>query len=66
VVESLAPAAPPEAKGGVTFFKQGPLDFNLTSTGLALTGKTNSRPELKAFIEKLTNLAALLPEPSDE
>lgn len=57
----------PDAKAGKTggvkiTFAGGPLDFNLTSTGLRLTGSTNSSGELKAFIEKLTALAVLLPE----
>ena len=48
--------------GGLTFFRQGPLDFSLTSTGLALTGNTNSASELKKFIERLKGLAAVLPD----
>jgi hypothetical protein len=47
--------------GALTFFRQGPLDFSLTSTGLALTGNTNSASELKAFIERLKVLAEVLP-----
>lgn len=54
--------APVHSKGGVTFFEGGPLDFNLSSTGLKVTGKTNSATELKAFIEKLKALTMLLPE----
>lgn len=49
-------------KSGLTFFRQGPLDFNLTSTGIALTGNTNSKSELKKFIERLNVLAAVLPD----
>ena len=53
--------------GGLTFFRQGPLDFSLTSTGLALTGNTNSASDLKKFIERLKALAAVLPDsPSEE
>lgn len=48
--------------GGLKMFQKGPLDFNLSSTGLRLTGSTNSSSELKAFIDKLTALAVLLPE----
>ncbi len=49
------------------FWAGGPLDFNLSSHGLAVVGKTNSAKELKAFIEKLKTLLALLPEaPKDE
>lgn len=39
-----------------------PLEFNLTSKGLALTGTTRSASELAAFIEKLESLAHLLPD----
>jgi hypothetical protein len=54
-------------KSGLTFFRQGPLDFSLTSSGLALTGNTNSASELKKFIERLNVLAAVLPDKiSDE
>jgi hypothetical protein len=43
-----------------------PLDYNLSTTGLRLSGTTNSATELKEFIAKLTLLAALLPDtPSD-
>jgi hypothetical protein len=47
---------------GLTFFRQGPLDFSLTSTGLALTGNTNRKSELLKFIQRLNVLAAVLPE----
>ena len=59
-------SAPPSTKGGVTFFEGGALDFNLSSTGLKVTGKTNSATELKAFIEKLKALTVLLPERQKE
>lgn len=52
----------PTPQGGVTFWHKGPLDFNLSSSGLAVVGKTNSAQELKAFIQKLQALASLLPE----
>jgi len=53
-------------RGGMTFFRDGPLDYNLSTTGLRLTGNTNSATELKEFIAKLTLLADLLPdEPSE-
>jgi hypothetical protein len=51
-------------KSGLTFFRQGPLDFSLTSTGLALTGNTNSAAELLRFIERLQVLAKVLPDTS--
>lgn len=54
-------AAPAEARRGVRIFEPGPLDFNLSSSGLRVTGQTSSAGELRAFIEKLTALAALLP-----
>lgn len=53
--------APPQGIDNA-FWNKGRLDFNLTSSGLAVTGKTNSAHELKAFIEKLKALAVLLPE----
>lgn len=40
----------------------GPLNFNLTSTGLWLTGRTSSVEELEAFIDRLKALADLIPE----
>ncbi len=40
----------------------GPLDFQLSTAGLSLTGKTRSPKELNAFIEKLKALAVLLTE----
>jgi hypothetical protein len=47
-------------------YQEGPLDYNLSTTGLRLSGTTNSATELKAFIAKLTLLAGLLPDvPSD-
>ena len=64
----MASAAPkqerPDPTQGIdsTFWNKGQLDFNLTSSGLAVAGRTNSASELKAFIEKLKTLAALLPE----
>lgn len=62
-----APAPRKEEKlsghgGGDIFWNKGPLDFNLSSTGLVVVGKTNSATELKAYIEKLKVLVALLPE----
>jgi hypothetical protein len=54
--------APAPSKGGVHIFEGGPLDFNLSSSGLKVTGKTNSATELKVFIEKLKALTILLPE----
>lgn len=68
----VAPAAPqPQGSTGQStdqiFWNKGPLDFNLSSSGLAVVGKTNSASELKAFIEKLKALAVLLPEkPQDD
>jgi hypothetical protein len=56
------PEAKPDKAGGVKMYSSGPLDFNLTSSGLRITGSTNSSAQLKAFIEKLNALAVLLPE----
>ena len=38
-----------------------PLDFNLSTNGVAVIGGTNSASELRAFIQKLEAIAALLP-----
>mgnify|MGYP003517231215 FL=1 len=38
-----------------------PLDFNLSPKGVAVIGGTNSASELRAFIQKLEAIAALLP-----
>lgn len=59
--DAFVPAVPPK-KGKVNFVENGPLDFQLSSTGLAVMGKTNSAATLKLFIAKLTAIAALLPE----
>lgn len=59
-----ANATPPAARG-VTFFRDAPLEFSLTSTGLALTGKTNSRSELLQFLERIQVLARVLPDEPD-
>ena len=48
------------------FWNKGNLDFNLSSAGLVVAGMTNSAPELKAYIEKLQALLALLPNPKAE
>lgn len=55
-------APTPAKKGKVTSLDGGPLDFQLSSTGLSVMGQTNSAPALKAFIAKLTALSALLPD----
>lgn len=47
-------------------FRDQPLEFSLSSKGLAITGGTNSARELKAFIQKLEALAVLLPEGESE
>lgn len=52
----------PAKKGKVIFLDGGPLDFQLSTAGLSLTGKTRSPKELNAFIEKLKALAVLLPD----
>lgn len=53
-------------RGKVTFADTGPLDYNLSTGGLRLTGMTNSATELKEFIAKLTLLAGLLPDESKD
>ena len=61
-----APQSSP-VQGAVTMFGgDGPLDFSLSSSGLAVAGKTNSAKELKGFIAKLQALATLLPENSEQ
>ena len=61
-----AATATAEAGGGVKVFRGGALDFSLSSSGLSLTGKTNSASELKAFIERLKVLAAVLPDAAQD
>lgn len=56
-----APAPPPPK----ALYRDQPLEFSLSSKGLAVTGGTNSAPELRDFIKKLEALAALLPEEYD-
>jgi hypothetical protein len=56
-------AKEPGVPGGVGFlFRDRPLEFSLTSKGLAVTGGTNSASDLAAFIKKLEALAVLLPD----
>jgi hypothetical protein len=42
-------------------FSDGPLDFSLSTKGLAVTGATSSPDELVAFIKTLNRLVAFLP-----
>lgn len=44
----------------------GALDFSLSSSGLAVTGKSNSRQAVAEFAKKLIALAALLPDSDEE
>lgn len=46
--------------------KHNSLDFSLTSQGLAISGRTNSRKELSEFVDKLRALGTLLPDDEDE
>lgn len=55
----------PPPQGGVVFWNNGKLDFSLSSSGLAVTGKANSRKAVDAFADKLKALAALLPDDED-
>lgn len=61
------PASPPPA-GGVdaVFWSKGDLDFNFSSSGLAVAGKTNSKSALEAYIKKLEALVVLLPDDEDQ
>lgn len=61
------PTKEPSAAGGVKFlYRNQPLEFSLTSKGLAITGGTNSASELSLFIKKLEALAVLLPDDETE
>lgn len=61
------PAREASSGGGVKFlFRDQPLEFSLTSKGLAITGGTNSASELTSFIKKLEALAVLLPDDATE
>lgn len=53
---------PTKQTNASTFDQHGPLDFQLTSSGLAISGTTNSAVELSKFIKKLEALKTLLPE----
>lgn len=46
----------------MTLYRTEPLEFSLSSKGLAVTGGTNSAQELRAFLEKLEALAEFLPD----
>lgn len=56
----------PASQGGAAFWNNGELDFSLSSSGLAVTGKANSRKAVDAFADKLKALAALLPDNDDD
>lgn len=56
----------PAKKEKAIFFDGGPLDFQLSTAGLSLTGKTRSPKELNVFIDKLKALAVLLPDDDGE
>lgn len=58
------PYARADKGGAVKVSQSGPLDFNLSSSGVRITGSTSSSVQLKAFIEKLNALAVLVPEVS--
>lgn len=67
--DDMEPELPPAGeqdqtpkRRGLRFLDTGPLDFQLSTTGLVLSGTTNSAQELTAFVEKLKALAQLLPE----
>lgn len=69
--ERAMPATQPTIKEVVgstaprPIYRDQPLEFSLSSKGLAVTGGTNSASELQAFIAKLEALAALLPDEED-
>lgn len=67
--ENRVATVAPLAKGHTLdslFWTGGPLDFSLSSHGLAVVGKTNSASELREFIDKLKALAMLLPDTPKE
>lgn len=58
-----APKEPPQHFAPAkALYRDQPLEFSLSSKGLAVTGGTNSAQELQTFIKKLEALAALLPD----
>lgn len=61
-----ASTQPAPSELNAVFWNKGSLDFSLSSSGLAVAGMTNSAPELKAYIEKLQALLALLPNSGTE
>lgn len=64
---ATAPIASSQApQGGTVFWNSGALDFSLSSSGLAVTGKANSKKAVAAFADKLKALAALLPDDADD
>lgn len=63
VTPATATQQPPQAAFA---YNGGALDFSLSSSGLAVTGKATSRKEVTAFAERLKMLAALLPDNGDD
>ena len=64
---TISPTEKAQSQGiDAIFWNKGSLDFNLSSSGLAVAGKTNSASELKEFIMKLQTLAALLPDDGEQ
>lgn len=55
----ITPPAPTPGHDSI-FWNKGPLDYSLSTSGLAVAGKTTSARELNAFIERLKVLATLL------
>ncbi len=62
----LTPTREPTAQAPKPIYRDQPLEFSLSTKGLALTGGTNSASELRAFLKKLEALAALLPEEDND
>lgn len=60
-----APVAAPPPQAAFAY-SSGALDFSLSSSGLAVTGKATSRQAVTAFAEKLKALAALLPDEDED
>lgn len=51
---------------GPRFNRDVPLDFDLRSDGVALTGNANSKSELNTFLERLEVIATVLPNANGE
>jgi hypothetical protein len=66
-IMATAPAPQPSGPPVAAFaYASGALDFSLSSSGLAVAGKANSRKAVNDFADKLKALAALLPDDDND